>query len=226
MWVGGIRAEVDWLTSTSPGPLLGHLGAGADQRKLRLFVCAWASDVWHLLTDSRSGDAVLVAEAFTDGTVDRAALVQAHAGAAAARDAISTCGGRLRSGGKRSRRGGWASVRAADLARVAADPALSLRSVFELLEWENVTREYAAAERVRDLFGNPFRPVTFDPRWRTSDVAGLARSIYEDRAFDRMPLLSDALMDAGCADEQVLGHCRGDGPHVRGCWVVDLVLGK
>jgi hypothetical protein len=81
-------------------------------------------------------------------------------------------------------------------------------------------------ERIRDIFGNPFRPVAFDPRWRTSDVVGLARSIYEDRAFDRLPVLADALMDAGCADDQVLGHCRGAGPHVRGCWVVDLVLGK
>jgi hypothetical protein len=77
-----------------------------------------------------------------------------------------------------------------------------------------------------DIFGNPFRPAAFDPRWRTPDTVGLARAIYEDRAFERMPLLADALMDAGCADEQVLGHCRGDGPHVRGCWVVDLVLGK
>jgi hypothetical protein len=78
----------------------------------------------------------------------------------------------------------------------------------------------------RCVFGNPFRPVAFDPRWRTADVLGLARGIYEDRAFDRLPLLADALMDAGCADEQVLGHCRSEGPHVRGCWVVDLVLGK
>jgi hypothetical protein len=65
-----------------------------------------------------------------------------------------------------------------------------------------------------------------DPRWRTSDTLGLARGIYEERAFDRMPLLADALMDAGCDDEQVLSHCRSEGPHVRGCWVVDLVLGK
>ena len=79
---------------------------------------------------------------------------------------------------------------------------------------------------LRDIFGNPFRPVSFDSHWRTSDVVGLARAIYEDRAFDRLPILADALMDAGCADEQVLAHCRGDGPHVRGCWVVDLVLGK
>jgi hypothetical protein len=79
---------------------------------------------------------------------------------------------------------------------------------------------------IRDIFGNPFRPVAFDPRWRTADAVGLARGIYDERAFDRLPLLADALMDAGCADEQVLGHCRGDGPHVRGCQVVDLVLGK
>ncbi|HEX3149646.1 MAG TPA: hypothetical protein VHR66_16340 [Gemmataceae bacterium] len=79
---------------------------------------------------------------------------------------------------------------------------------------------------LRDIFGNPFRPVAFDPRWRTSDSVGVARGIYEDRAFERMPILADALMDAGCDDEQVLSHCRGEGPHVRGCWVVDLVLGK
>ena len=82
------------------------------------------------------------------------------------------------------------------------------------------------ADVIRCLFGNPFRPVTFDPRWRTSDVVGLARAIYDDKAFERMPILADALMDAGCEEEQIIAHCRGDGPHVRGCWVVDLVLGK
>jgi hypothetical protein len=79
---------------------------------------------------------------------------------------------------------------------------------------------------VRDIFGNPFRPVALDPRWRTADALGLARGIYEDRAFDRMPLLADALMDAGCDDEQIISHCHSPGPHIRGCWVVDLVLGK
>jgi hypothetical protein len=82
------------------------------------------------------------------------------------------------------------------------------------------------APLLRDIFGNPFRPVVFDPRWRTSDVVGLARAIYDDRSFERMPILADALMDAGCENEKIIGHCRGDGPHVRGCWVVDLILGK
>jgi hypothetical protein len=84
----------------------------------------------------------------------------------------------------------------------------------------------AQCEIIRCVFADPVRPVAFDPRWRTADAVGLARAIYEDRAFDRLPLLADALMDAGCEEEQVLGHCRGEGPHVRGCWVVDLILGK
>ncbi|MBA4189694.1 MAG: hypothetical protein C0467_17045 [Planctomycetaceae bacterium] len=80
---------------------------------------------------------------------------------------------------------------------------------------------------LRCTFGNPFRPVTFDPQWLTSDVLSLARGIYDDRAFDRMPILADALQDAGCENADVLDHCRDpNGVHVRGCWVVDCVLGK
>jgi hypothetical protein len=78
----------------------------------------------------------------------------------------------------------------------------------------------------RDIVGNPFDPVALDPRWRTEDTLGLARGIYEDRAFVRLPLLGDALMDAGCDDERLLSHCRTRGSHARGCWAVDLILGK
>ena len=76
----------------------------------------------------------------------------------------------------------------------------------------------------RDIVGDPAHPATFDPRWRTSDVIGVARGIYEEKAFIRLPILADALMDAGCEDESIISHCRSKGPHVRGCWVVDLVL--
>jgi hypothetical protein len=84
----------------------------------------------------------------------------------------------------------------------------------------------AVCDLIRDIFGNPFRPVTADPSWLTSTVAALARGIYADRAFDRLPILADALQDAGCDHADILDHCRGHGPHVRGCWVVDLLLGK
>jgi hypothetical protein len=82
------------------------------------------------------------------------------------------------------------------------------------------------ADLVREVIGNPFQKATLDPGWRTSDVTQLAHAIYEERAFERMPILADALMDAGCDDDNLIGHCRWQGPHVRGCWVVDLVLGK
>ena len=82
------------------------------------------------------------------------------------------------------------------------------------------------ADLVRDIFGNPFRPVAFDPAWRTSTAIALAQQMYESRDFAAMPILADALQEAGCEDEQVLSHGRGDEAHVRGCWVIDLVLGK
>jgi hypothetical protein len=82
------------------------------------------------------------------------------------------------------------------------------------------------AELIRDIFGHPFRPVSADRRWLSSHVLDLARTMYDSRDFAAMPILADALQEAGCEDADVLAHCRGGGPHVRGCWVVDLVLGK
>ena len=95
-------------------------------------------------------------------------------------------------------------------------------------DWMAAYRAEHAAQvaLAHDIFGNPFRPVDFSPEWRTSTVVSLAKSIYDSRDFAPMPLLSDALQDAGCEHADILDHCRGNGPHVRGCWVVDQVLGK
>ncbi|MCU0705490.1 MAG: hypothetical protein MUF18_16070 [Fimbriiglobus sp.] len=79
---------------------------------------------------------------------------------------------------------------------------------------------------LRCIFGNPFRPVSFDPAWITETAVALAAGIYADRALDRLPILADALEDAGCDHPDVLSHCRGPGAHARGCWVVDGVLGR
>ncbi|MDB5306917.1 MAG: hypothetical protein JWO38_1119 [Gemmataceae bacterium] len=84
----------------------------------------------------------------------------------------------------------------------------------------------ALAGLVRELYGNPFRPVAVDLAWRSSTVVSLARQMYESRDFSPMPILADALQDAGCDHPDVLAHCRGPGPHVRGCWVADLLLGR
>jgi hypothetical protein len=82
---------------------------------------------------------------------------------------------------------------------------------------------------IRDVFGNIFHPVTVDPSWTAwSDrtVMKLAQSIYDERAFDRLPDLADALQKSGCENGEMLTHCRQRGEHVRGCWVVDAILGK
>jgi hypothetical protein len=77
-----------------------------------------------------------------------------------------------------------------------------------------------------DIFGNSFRQLTANSAWLTSTVLALATGIYEEKAFDRMPIIADALQDASCDNEDILTHCRGPGPHTRGCWVVDLVLNE
>jgi len=79
---------------------------------------------------------------------------------------------------------------------------------------------------LREIIGNPHASIILDPTWLTSNVATVAQSIYDNRAFDRLPVLADALEEAGCHDAGILSHCRSEGPHVRGCWAVDLVLGK
>jgi hypothetical protein len=94
---------------------------------------------------------------------------------------------------------------------------------YEVLRW-GLFRYFA--DVVRDVIGNPFRSRSFPRSWRTSDTLGLARGIYEEQSFDRLPIMSDALMDAGCDNERIIAHCRNGGTHFHGCWVVDLVLGK
>jgi hypothetical protein len=80
---------------------------------------------------------------------------------------------------------------------------------------------------VREIYGpTPFRITPFEPRWRTPAVLGISHRIYDERDFAGMPILADALADAGCDDEAILDHLRGPGPHVRGCWALDRVLAK
>ena len=114
---------------------------------------------------------------------------------------------------------------------------LILDQKFEELAYARVAREAATVPVIvpqlrgtgyllREVFGNPFHPITFDPAWRTFDVTMIAAGAYEDRAFDRLPILADALQDPGCENADILSHLRGGGPHVRGCWALDLILGK
>jgi 3-deoxy-D-arabino-heptulosonate 7-phosphate (DAHP) synthase class II len=129
------------------------------------------------------------------------------------------------------------SRQADEHAATVAEFEAAMRREFERLEadisadWqlaftERTTVERAAnAELLRCVVGNPFRSVVFAPEWRSETVVRIADAIDADRAFDRLPVLADALEDAGCDAPDVLAHCRGPGPHARGCWVVNGVRG-
>jgi hypothetical protein len=91
---------------------------------------------------------------------------------------------------------------------------------------DKVTEQHWQARILCDVLGKHDRLPQIHPHWLTSIVVDLATAIYNDRAFDRLPILADALMDAGCDNEALIAHCRSKGPHVRGCWLVDLILGK
>ncbi len=84
----------------------------------------------------------------------------------------------------------------------------------------------AQGKLLRDIVGNPFRPVPLDTRWLAPPVIALAQTIYAEGQWQRMPSLGEELILAGCNNDEIIEHCRSDGPHVRGCWVVDLILNK
>ena len=195
-----------WLACCDPEEMLESPQCRKNPRKVILFTCACCRCVperW----DQKTCDQIELAERFA-GTAMR---VDVHL---RFKDFGYTVG-RFHSG---------AVARGGAIAQAKTINRATLRTHFE----DSPDHEFAVrANILRDIFGNPFRPVAFNPAWHTSDVLLLAQGIYDDRAFDRMPILADALQDAGCDNEDVLNHCREvNATHVRGCWVVDLVLGK
>ena len=119
----------------------------------------------------------------------------------------------------------WAVAYAAAVSVTVRDVAMRLGGEVARSLGEEFPAE--CRDRVRDVVGNPFAPVAFLPAWRTSTALGVATEIYDTRDFTAMPILADALQDAGCDVDDVLSHCRDPhATHVRGCWVVDAVLGK
>jgi hypothetical protein len=214
------------LFETDPGRLLLLLRDRASARKLRLFaVACYRTDLIDLGNrgDGAERAAVAVAEAMADGRADSVARDAAERGLSSLVEADCD---------------GDPSLLAVPYPLIAPrfewwDAANCAGRVVDRCRYDSSAypgqAKDAEAEQeqlIRDLFGNPFRSVVIDPRWRTADVAGLARGAYEDRDFARLPILADALTDAGCEAELILDHCRSHGPHVRGCWVVDLLLGK
>jgi hypothetical protein len=215
--------EQEWLACTDPELMMKRLTSKARRvdRQWRLFVCACVRRVWPSLT-RKHRTLVELAEQYADGLVSGKELKKAHRSI-----------WELNRNAHRSGRFAGLSARfaAGQTANVVDPPHTNAKLVAYELRGANGANErqadsIAQAAILRDIFGNPFRPVALNPTRRTANVTALAQSIYDERAFDRLPILADALEDAGCDNADILNHCRQPGEHVRGCWVVDLLLGK
>ena len=212
--------EAQWLASPDSLGMLRYLGKKASGRKLRLFAVACVRRIEGLLSDERSRRAAALAERYADRQVKRQELRAAAQEARAAANALYAATGDNHAALAATEAAAYTAPRAAYAAANFAESALG--------EWRSQERA-AQAGLLRCVFGNPFRRPAVRRTWLAWEggtVGKLAQAVYDERAFERLPLLADALEDAGCADPELLGHLRGPGPHVRGCWAVDLLLGK
>jgi hypothetical protein len=218
--------ESEWLACDTPTLLLAHVREMISPRKDRLLAIGACSVVGDLLPDVRGRPYLFVAEAYADGRVSELDLQWAAGKMIAAGTGNSAVVNRVE----------WtrAEIDAMDAVARCLEPSQSFVAMLTVQRILSAVAHHGTPERntpeliqlIHDVMGNPFRSAAVDPRWLTSTVVALADAIYADRAFDRLPILADALEDAGCADADILAHCCGPGPHVRGCWVVDAVLGK
>jgi hypothetical protein len=239
--------EQQWRTCTDPKPMLRFLRGKASDRKLRLLACACCRRVWDSLSAEESRQAVLVAERFADGLASADEL--AAAGRRATRPARDAAAKRISNSPGAAGKAAAALVGSAAYSRIHAaygDPlrkdapqqaakelGLSAEAALDPRDAYVEAEAHEAAEQtalVRDLFADPFRAMpTIDPAWlawNDGTLRKLAQAIYVERAFDRMPVLADALEEAGCTSQDILSHCREVGQPVRGCWVIDLLLGR
>jgi hypothetical protein len=210
--------EAAWLSENYIRDMLTHLcyemkvqQTKGGQRKLRLYACACCRLIWGLLPSEACQQAVETAERYAEGKATKQDLEAAYSSIV---PFLSSMVGQAlaRTTSPEAKRSAWTGVDASSAFHgkwVADDGPFCLV--------------------LRDIFGNPFRPAAMKRHWLTANdraIVNLARAIYDEKAFDRMPILADALEDAGCDSADILDHCRGPGPHVRGCWVVDQLLGK
>jgi hypothetical protein len=209
--------EAEWLTCTDPFRMLEFLRRTQSGRKARLFICGLCRFLWRHLVDKRSRKAVEIAERYADGMASRVEL-------------------QLASRALPYYRYGRASATVTSV--VGDNPWGGASEIVQLIKFAQETyigRTWSqpligeAPKLLRCVFANPFRVVRSNATWlawNDSTIPRIAQTIYDDLAFDGMPILADALEDAGCDDADILRHCREPGEHVRGCWVIDLLLGK
>jgi hypothetical protein len=235
--------ELEWLACTEPDIMLEFLKGKASDRKLRLFACACCRRMWSLLDDDRKqmlvNDSVTAAEmAKKDADRDKMAVELAERCADGQADFAELQALFPSLDEKEEAACHAAGSDAAWTAKASAYHARFLAMYFGPASYPPGAKARSASKRhhdreqaaqcslLRDIFGNAFQPVILDPTLQTLLVVNLAQYIYDNLAFDRLPTLADQLEEAGCQAQDILAHCRGSGPHARGCWVVDLLLEK
>jgi hypothetical protein len=208
--------EAEWLACGDPALMLVFMETASD-RKHRLFQVACLRRIWHLMPNEQWREAVAVSERYADTQASDKERIGASKKLRDVPPSDNASWDAVHSALEATMK----TMRRKRLFHIGTHTVFANAGVGDPLREREVE-----AHLVRDILGNPFRPVTLTPPWLTSTVVSLAAGIYADRAFDRLPILADALQDAGCDNPDVLDHCRGEGPHARGCWVVDLLLGK
>lgn len=209
--------EAEWLACNDPQPMLEFLRGKASERKLRLLVCGYSRWAWPMLVDERSRKGIEVSERYADGTASEQDLRAAWAAAYSAAQELSL---------EQENEAAWAASRASQ--SLPASEAVQWVWIEGPL-WLQVSQEHwrpAVVALIREIFGNPFRTVTIESTWLTPALKSIALSIYDDCRFADLPMFADTLEQAACANRDLLNHCRQRVEHVRGCWVIDSILGK
>jgi hypothetical protein len=204
--------EEEWLACTDPRPMLELLTSKKNKRKLAMFGVARCRHISRLCRDERGLIAIDAAERYADR---KAKIDEVRVACRNAREDSSGIARPL----------GHYVYEIAVLHNAAFNAFLV--SEYALKAASDQTGEKALqCALLREVFGNPFQRIRINRRWLSPAVKQLSEQIYAEASFDRLPSLADVLEEAGCADTDILDHCRQQGPHVRGCWVVDLILGK
>ncbi|MDB5290042.1 MAG: hypothetical protein JWL69_1283 [Phycisphaerales bacterium] len=241
------RSEEDWLACTNPKPMLDFVRGQTSIRKMRLFAVACCHRIWTQMSDERSRTAVEVSERFADSAASVEQLAVAH-GTSQAAPGWGLIDEPLTDFLSHHPEASCAEVATACAASAATFSATSpsysddlakyflgvtakkvADAVYAVHGFDDAARteeQVALCWLMRDVFGNPFRSARLDVLWLTPTIVTLVNSIYAEHSFHRMPALADALEAKGCMNTDILAHCKGEGPHVRGCWVVDMILGK
>jgi hypothetical protein len=210
--------EAEWLASSDPIAMLAFLRTKISERKLRLFMCACCRRVWDQL-EEHYRQAVVTAESYADRRLSRQELKNARLEISK----IAYQGGDLLPGTIRMDRHAYVAL----CVVLEQLPFAAEQVCTDVARLQGKGNEASAqANLLRDIVGNPFRAVSLGSAWLTPKVLVLAELIYAQRAVNRMPTLANALANAGCTNGDILAHCRQPGEHVRGCWVIDLLVGK